>query len=147
MSDDWAKKAVEAFKTAKEQRENRDAKALLDDKLKKTLAPQKWATVRELLHKRMDAFNAGIGASEALIWTSILSKEAIVRIKDDESTLVCTYNQEEHSITVACSLISRTYHATVVNNDVVFRDSSNRIVSLEEIAEGALDSLLTFLAA
>lgn len=145
MSDNWAKKAAETFRAAQEQRETRDAKALLDEKLKRTWAPKKWDELRLLLHSKTDSFNAEAG--DKLIWESPRTREAIVRLIDSDTRLTCTYDSEEFSVEIKCSLIGRKYVAEVVKGQVVFADSRKAPVALEQIAEEALDSLLTFLAA
>jgi len=61
--------------------------------------------------------------------------------------LICTYDSEEFSVEIKCSLIGRKYVVEVVKGQVVFVDSRKVPVALEQIAEEALDSLLTFLAA
>jgi hypothetical protein len=145
MSDDWAKKAAEAFKAAQERRETRDAKALLDEKLKKTWAPKKWDELRRVFHDKADRFNAEAG--NRLLWESIRTKEAIIRLADSDACLICTYDSEEFSVEIKCPPITHKYVATVVNGEVVFVNSQRVPIGLEGIAEEALDSLLTFLAA
>ncbi len=144
VSDDWAKKAADAVKAASGQRMIKDAKSLQDGKLREVWAPKKWAELRHLLHAKVDSFNAEAG--NLLLWESIKSKEAIVRIAVSEACLVCTYHEDEQSVEVVCSGTVRKYIVRVINEEVVLTMMDNRIpISLEEIAEELLDLLLAVL--
>lgn len=147
MTEEWARNRVAQIRGEADQRRLRDAKALSDRELMVVELPKKWAALRELLRRKVEAFNAEYG-SEVLIWESIRSNEVIVRIKDSETTLHGRFGSRDNSIELDSGPHSGCYDANIVGNEVVLRDHySSKVYSIEEIAEGALDNLLTFLPA
>jgi len=147
MTEGWAKNKVAQIRGEAERKRLRDAKVLSDRELLVVDLPKKWAALREILCKKVDAFDLEYG-TEVLIWESTSSNEVIVRIKDSETKLHGRLSSRDKSIEFDGGSRSGCYDATVVGNEVVLRDHySDKVYSIEEIAESVLDSLLNYLPA
>jgi hypothetical protein len=146
MPSDWVKTTAQRIKQVERDKQISDTKAVQDHSLLKAGASKKWEEVRTYLKQNVQDFNAEM-AREFLIWESPHSKEAVIRVKDRDRVLTCTYDEGTFSIGTQGVRMEAKFQAEVLNGKIVFRNAAAYVVSEQSAAEEILGCLVTDLDA
>jgi hypothetical protein len=147
MTEDWAAKMAEEFKEGQKHKDQKDAKFLAEENIRRSFGPRLWAELRNGVKNKSHEFNAAMGGEEILTWVVVHADTFTLRRNDLSKELKGQYERELNCISATSDLLDsfRSFQVVVDNNSGTAQlyDSQSKIpMQPDAIAESLLRDFL-----